>query len=376
VGFDFVPWLDRDYANVGELMLVPAVGARDLTAAFHPEAGPPGNSLPGAQGGHYAYLADFFEENGPGSVGTPLGGARGLYRLFEFAEVPPRVRGAVDPYDPLTEPQSELFDTDNHNRRVPGKLNLNTLQDPLVYAGLIDDPLALYPFAPVAPLFPTTLPAPQVLFNTVALLRAGTDQILGTQDDRPFVFGADGYDPVTTFGRRYSLLRGASSDALFTLPDDFGSLVAVPYDTFATNRTGEYRNPWFKQELLRKISSQVTTRSNVFAVWITVGYFEVLEEPVADGADNDGDGELNSPTDPMYGKALADGVDNAPANGLIDEGIDEPDELMPRLGRELGSDTGNVTRHRAFYVIDRTRSVGFDPDLDPKDMILYRRIIE
>ena len=370
VGFDFIPWLDRDYANVGELLLVPGVAPKDLTALYHPHSGPPPGTTPGlVQSGRYAYLANFFEED--------LTGPHGLHRLFEFVEVPSRQRGAVDTqFDPTTQPE-ELFAPENRNRRVPGKLNLNTMQDPLVYGGLIDNSLAVFPNRLlVAPMLP---PAPRVLFNSLATARNGVDNILGTRDDQPFVFGADVFDPTAVApapkARRFSLLRGpTSNDALFTLPDDFGNQIAAPLGNLSTNRTGDYRNPWFKTELLRKISSQVTTRSNVFAVWVTVGYFEVLEEPVADGADNDGDGETMSPVD-GFGRFVADNMDNN-GNGLVDEGIDEPDELMPRLGREIGSETGNVTRHRAFYVIDRTRSVGFDPDLDTGDMVIYRRIIE
>lgn len=57
---------------------------------------------------------------------------------------------------------------------------------------------------------------------------------------------------------------------------------------------------------------------------------------------------------------------------------DEPDELLPRLGQELGYQTGEVTRHRAFYVVDRSRSSGWHPklEIDPSEMILVRKIIE
>jgi hypothetical protein len=144
--------------------------------------------------------------------------------------------------------------------------------------------------------------------------------------------------------RRLSLLRQdlndeTNPDLTLTLKDDF--------DPFALGRVADYRNPWFKYELLRKISSNVTTRSNVFLVWVTVGYFEVLDE---------------SPRD----------LDLSGTAG------DQPYELLPALGREVGSDTGRQIRHRAFYVIDRSRSVGFDTDLKDalKDVVLYRAIIE
>ena len=48
------------------------------------------------------------------------------------------------------------------------------------------------------------------------------------------------------------------------------------------------------------------------------------------------------------------------------------------LGQELGVDGGDVTRHRAFYVIDRSIPVGFVPgeDLNTEEAILLRRFIE
>ena len=88
----------------------------------------------------------------------------------------------------------------------------------------------------------------------------------------------------------------------------------------------------------------MTTRSNVYAVWITVGYFEVYA----------GDRPYGSTT---------------------------PDAIYPdgyQLGRELGSDTGEIERHRAFYIFDRTIPVGFQrgQDLNVDKAILVNRFIE
>ena len=57
---------------------------------------------------------------------------------------------------------------------------------------------------------------------------------------------------------------------------------------------------------------------------------------------------------------------------------------MPRhpdgfqLGQELGSDTGEIERHRAFYIFDRTIPVGFQrgQDLNVEKAILVKRFIE
>ena len=49
-----------------------------------------------------------------------------------------------------------------------------------------------------------------------------------------------------------------------------------------------------------------------------------------------------------------------------------------QLGRELGMDTGEIERHRAFYIFDRTIPVGFQrgQDLNVEKAILVSRFIE
>jgi len=77
------------------------------------------------------------------------------------------------------------------------------------------------------------------------------------------------------------------------------------------------------------LANLVTTRSNVYAIWITIGFFEVN-----------------------------------PASG--------------RLGKELGSDTGEVKRHRGFYIVDRSIPVAYQPgeNHNVDRAILVRRFIE
>ena len=49
-----------------------------------------------------------------------------------------------------------------------------------------------------------------------------------------------------------------------------------------------------------------------------------------------------------------------------------------RLGKELGSDAGTVKRHRAFYVIDRSQPVAFEPgeNHNVDRAVMLRRYIE
>jgi hypothetical protein len=46
--------------------------------------------------------------------------------------------------------------------------------------------------------------------------------------------------------------------------------------------------------------------------------------------------------------------------------------------QEIGSDTGEIVRHRAFYIYDRSIPVGFEPGKDHNfaDGLLLKRFIE
>lgn len=115
-----------------------------------------------------------------------------------------------------------------------------------------------------------------------------------------------------------------------------------PLNEFDTDFRNTDRNPFFRYQLYTKLGGLTTTRSNVYAIWITVGYFEVER--------------INT---------------------------DRPDLMQRypegyRLKRELGSDVGDVTRHRLFALFDRTIPVGFSrgDNLNVDRAIILKRIIE
>jgi hypothetical protein len=115
------------------------------------------------------------------------------------------------------------------------------------------------------------------------------------------------------------------------------------YDYQDTNR-----NPYFRYQQYQKVGNLLSTQSNCFAMWVTVGYFEVEENRVTSGT-------------------LA---------GTIAFDTAHPDGYS--LGAEVGIDSGNVSRHRGFFIIDRSIPVGFNPGskLNTDDCVLVRRIIE
>jgi hypothetical protein len=101
-------------------------------------------------------------------------------------------------------------------------------------------------------------------------------------------------------------------------------------------------HPVFRIEWLQKILNNTTVRTHQYAVWVTVGYFEVVQQ---------GDPRL------------------AQTNPLL---------AIDKLGPEIGAAEGRAVRHRAFFLLDRTRAIGFNPR-DPgdfRDLVVHRRRIE
>jgi hypothetical protein len=109
------------------------------------------------------------------------------------------------------------------------------------------------------------------------------------------------------------------------------------------------------------LANLVTCRSNVYAVWITVGFFEVTP--------------ARTDTVPPAVREMLHPPDNLPLF-YNDLRLFYPDGWI--IGPELGSDTGQIKRHRMFFIIDRTIPVGFERGRNHNvdKAILVKRIIE
>ncbi|WZO97201.1 hypothetical protein EP7_004224 [Isosphaeraceae bacterium EP7] len=114
--------------------------------------------------------------------------------------------------------------------------------------------------------------------------------------------------------------------------------------------TDRRQHPYFRTEMLQKVMNLTTVRTHQFAVWITVGFFQVVRP---------GNATFINP-DPTY---LPDVIAQP-----------QPDELGPEIDLELGRNR----RFRSFFVLDRTRLNGFNPGnpQDFRDVVTYRRRIE
>jgi hypothetical protein len=235
--------------------------------------------------------------------------------------------------------------------RTPGKVNLNMAFHPDLFRAVCDaqgtgaanDPrftpaqvTATYqamlgsrsPLWQYGSTLPAKLDRPDLLGPTDEVLRqliANDQQIrpLYTDKTNPdnFLLGAPD-NPMWGLSLGFA---PSSNDAMPTLnsPGPTGAAPSHVRSTRNTMLSGTFsgsvtqNHDYQKQELLRKIFNSTTTRSNVFAVWLTVGYFEVARGP--------------------------------------NTGAYVGDQSRPvKLGPEVGKSENRAIRHRMFAIIDRT----------------------
>ena len=138
-------------------------------------------------------------------------------------------------------------------------------------------------------------------------------------------------DPPSLVNTNYNLA------ALPTVPNP-NPAPAVPVPNFylgSAADTDTRQHPYFRTEWLQRVMNLTTVRTHQYAVWITIGFFEVTRE---------GDPSLvNS----------------------------NPTLAYDQLGQELGLLSGRNVRFRSFFLLDRTRAIGLQP-AEP-DRLSHRR---
>ncbi len=461
--FDYFPFHDRDFMNVAELMLVPAVPPGLFTKHFvslpkvplnppttytTPPATKPGGGAienkidsTGARTDLrvFPYLADSFHYYDTAATNA------NWFRLLDYFEVPSPVLGTLGPVG-----AGQNGDWARRDVR-PGMINLNLIIDEEVFLGLIDDVRLNMSLVgatgDVVPQVITSLNSTGGVatytsmnnrgFNdgTSTSMKAAFSDFLkmrhggtGFLFDYRYYFGASTFPEkpfrsLSTFNINDTIMRPARMAAmtggdhgvrtgtpeiqipprmLFEIPDDdpnarnmmfvppsdnpAGELGRVTTPTDHTNLTNSYANlfsplvggtptyptssvtpntnlggapqytimnpgemlsdlrkhPYYRTEMLQKVMNLTTTRTHQFAVWVTVGYFEVVQE----------------------GNPQLAGIDPTSAYDL--------------LGPERGSADGTAVRQRAFFVIDRTKANGFNPSDsgDFHELITFSRRIE
>jgi hypothetical protein len=352
-------WTNRSYANSMELGYVPIsspcqigqefsatkpTGAANSIYAAAFQNGPPASPSISQGTGHpnafykFAHLLNFFQEMPEvlGSFsGTPNPKDLGLAKLFDFVETPspwvdvqslqsPELGHQHAVLKPLRPPYNTL-----PREAEPGRINLNTIAEPNVLKGLYAQTLnAVDRIASVDSADP--------IWTRFEVSRRGYSSA-GLDQDYPTQF-AGLFKPTSEAGMVPST-RDSKLDELIRTNPVQATIFRQEANTSPPNPLFRYHpeltatdlpqphvlHDWLPISRLQKL---VTERSNVFAVYVTVGMFEFNEQ-----------------------------------NGDI--------------GREYGMETGENRRLKAFYVIDRSIPVGYriGQDHNVEKTIVTRRIL-
>ncbi|MHB8861704.1 MAG: hypothetical protein ACYC6N_04810 [Pirellulaceae bacterium] len=339
--FPWLTWNNRPFVSQYELLMVSKSRSSRLPHEFDilPPAGT--DYAPGSPG-RFGHLLNFFQTSDTVPPAAPNGS--NFYRLLELVHVPSRFVDTEQYVNPNvftgtanagTEYFHPPFNRISHYRD-PGRINLNTIYDEGIWRAI----LAGHP----NPGWP----------NFVSSRRGyggASANILDPDSDVPSFF-TNPFRPVGA-GLLVPLSAGPNRLDRQEVETTLLRSTSIPYTANpstpllrnqsdnAYNHTD--RNPYFRYQGIERLGNLVTTRSNVYAIWITMGYFEVEASP-------DAHTQIGLQTHP-------DGF---------------------RLSKELGSDVGTVKRHRAFFIVDRTKAAAFEPgeNHNVDRTVLLRRFIE
>jgi hypothetical protein len=328
--FPWLTWFNRPFVSQYELLQVPRSRSSRLLSDF---TLPHGSDEPNALNEPFGHLLNFFTPLSD----TPQDSGPSFHRILEYLHVPSRFGGTTTELDASTfqdQGGSQLGTEHFHppfnfvsRYRVPGRVNINTINSETVFNAifgaspnggqtsfqdLVDSRRGYEGSGQLAPdsEYPTFVVNPFRSYSGHPLVPLSSMQ-------RPV--GRDEYDLAATLLRPNS----QGTDPLFT-------------SWSMQHHNNASRNSYFYYEGVQRLGNLVTTRSNVYAIWITVGYFQV------------------------------------------DRLKDKEGKIRDRLGKEIGLDTNEIHRHRAFYMVDRSIPVAFEPGQNHNvdRAVLIRRFIE
>ncbi len=306
----YQPHFNRPYGSAMELMAVPIYGPGDTTKFLaQSDLGLPNQ---------FVVAADKFKNPVAPNMAQPETGNR-WYRLFEFLEVPdrshqhPQMTGAGTPMRPgyvtnlgnrLGTPGQTLSPETFYRR--PGRIQLNTLRNPEVLGGLLDDfeVARLNLVNPTVHLPDQTLSSNRDWWVQFVQARDGIDPISGailpglpsSKPFRPMSYSAEGVNSL-------------QSTILRTLPLDSGA--SKPRTLFELGNQNQQVDHSVKYRMLEKVSNNSTTRSNVFLIFVQVDFFQAVN--------------------------------------VTDSGTGQ---MVVRVGAKLSDSPG----YRSFFVVDRSKS--------------------
>jgi hypothetical protein len=320
----FLHWANRPFTSGQELALVPIASPFHLLQ-LHGIDTP---SLIADQ--QFAHLAGFWENSIPPAPWNAIAGRSPANSLsfLDCVHVPSRFAGLYSTVPNAAANTAALaalgldnYPTDHISTfREPGRINVNTITDQSAWRAIFGSRDAIGAVTPGGPVDPD-----------VDQTSSGADRLPRWA---PNIFG-----PALPVAQP---ARGSAGTATPTIAAFFlampGPLADSDADTVAPDRAtrnGGYRdaftgdsnrhrstdrNALFRYQTMMQLSDRVTTRSNVFAVWVTIGYFDT----------------------------------------------------------STGNEVQPVTRHRGFYLFDRSIPVAYEQGQNHniRDAILLRRIIQ
>jgi hypothetical protein len=272
--FDWLVHLDRQLVSPMELLQVSGFKPHRLTQQFAIDLN--GNGIIDSNE-KFLHRVYWFDEDFPAGANQ----SHRLYRVFEFLETGNRAAGMTP------------------GGRIPGKVNISTVYDQEIFqaicAGLApnSNPNPNYfDTGNVATIFsdPTNgilkLRSPGLATGGDGMLHAPVNSGItpppGVMPDQPFLSLAAGVSATgdqqnpSGININNTLLRNTSAGVLPRM---------LQVTSFNGNQV---THPYLQDQLLTKIFNNLTTRSNVFAVFVTVGFFQVIDDtarPVKLGAE-------------------------------------------------------------------------------------------
>lgn len=298
------PHFDRDFASIIDLFFLPLTGPDTLTANLVDNF----KTAPESQTTPYSAAAMILN---PASTTYP----NRWHRLLELVEVPTRTNRNLGIAPELSIP------------RVPGRINLNTLRHPENWAALLDDSRYFYlDMANLAavpagsdnpPYMPDTLGDRTDWWRSFLVSRDGIDPYAANSASLSIpVPGLPGLASTTTPGSKpfrslsdvsFTALGGTKTPSvedtiLRSLPDDVSAAqkrLLVEIGNNGDHATYANIDPMIRNRLLAKMTNNSTTRSNNFAIFVSVKYFAAAADPAYGGAIRIG-GPLNGKPEPEH----------------------------------------------------------------------------
>jgi hypothetical protein len=148
---------------------------------------------------------------------------------------------------------------------------------------------------------------------------------------------------LTLYNGNVSFLTVSSNMPAGTIPS---ALVTTPY--LGTGGGGaanpdDRQHPYWRSEMMQAAMNLTTVRTHQYAVWITIGLFEIKKQ-----------GDI----------------------GMLGQGL--PQLAFDIMGKEVGALSGTQVRYRGFFIVDRLKLTGFNyKDVGGfRAAVVYRKIIQ